>query len=66
MKHGEERNRRVETTSHGTYQTNVGEIPRSSVTHTVTEKWCSHCNQWTTCKGILDAIVSPCCNNEWI
>jgi hypothetical protein len=68
MKHGEERNRRIETT-YGKSETMVTAngheltMPMSSMTQTVSERWCETCNEWVEAKGIIGAILCVKCNN---
>jgi phage host-nuclease inhibitor protein Gam len=60
MKHGEERNRRQETSEHGETEfldATTGEVVYrgSAVSHTrsVVERWCSGCQEWVKVDGIM-------------
>lgn len=37
----------------------------SSHTYTQHERFCAPCGRWVLCKGILGAIVRPCCGGSW-
>lgn len=63
MKHGEERNRRQETTGHGEQQffdKTTGQLvysgPGVSHTRSVVERWCAGCQKWVVCDGIFGAL----------
>lgn len=72
-KHGEERNRRRETTAigenHALLDEQSGEIiyegPLSWSTTTVSERWCEVCKEWVECRGIFAHIICPTCHTEW-
>lgn len=77
VKHGEQRNRREET-SHGAPVTLVDDEgaevyngPMSSVTRTVVERFCMTCGDWVTCgaerspAGILGHAFCPNCSRDW-
>ena len=66
--HGQERNRRIETdTSYSTWHTPQGDVilPTSSVTQTVSERYCEPCGQWRTTKGIMGALLCVECGHPW-
>jgi hypothetical protein len=69
--HGEQRGHRMETTYGASLDLQVkttGErisLPGSSMTQTVSERWCGTCAEWVTARGILGALMCPICRTGW-
>lgn len=67
-KHGETRNRSTEhklSTVDFTTPEGTAKVTYVSEEFTVSERYCSNCGKWVTCKGIIDNILCPECHNEW-
>jgi hypothetical protein len=67
--HGQERNRRTETTLGAvhTLATPGGSLtmPITSKTETVTERWCEICQEWITARGIMGGLLCVECGTTW-
>lgn len=37
----------------------------SSLTQTQHERYCAPCGRWVLCKGIIGALIRPCCERSW-
>jgi hypothetical protein len=54
-KHGEEKNRRIESS----WEKNYG------IEQTVSERYCAVCHEWKTAKGILGGFGCSDCGTSW-
>jgi len=66
--HGEERNRRTETTVKQIDWTVPGgsmTLPYMAVQETVSERWCEVCGDWVTARGIMGALLCVECGTTW-
>lgn len=69
--HGQERNRRQESTHNEPVEfvgANIGRfsMPTVFVSMPVSERWCETCGEWKPQRGIVAMIVGcPDCGREW-
>ena len=68
MSHGDERNRRTETTlESGIFELNGESIeaPIGGLTQTVSERWCDECETWVKSQGLLGTLFCHECKSTW-
>jgi len=66
--HGDERNRRQETTYTTTeYRTANGPmaLTHPSLVQTVSERWCSECGKWVQATGLIGGMMCQVCHTMW-
>ena len=61
MKHGEEKGHRQQTESFApkdwtTLDGQPVQVPGCTLTQSVCEKWCEHCQRWITIRGVMGEI----------
>lgn len=64
-KHGDERNRGTKTEV-WYMETNFGRLQAGSTTYPTLEMYCGHCEKWVNVQGLINQIITPCCNESWI